>query len=310
MRWSATLRTATIAAVAALAAGCRSGGLPLFNLLGIDKPLVVAIGVEKLPILSDRPIDPIVTWAQYEPFRDAMSRNLARPVALDMTLPALIPPLLADGFYQVAILTPAAYAKLPENTGATPLAVPLDAANRAARPALLVVPHDSQIRKIEDLKSRTVAFGPDGDARAHLAALMLLKQHGLKPTDLSLELLPIPGSLKHMPDGRAVAQTVINGSSQAGFIDQAAWDELAEKASSSGEPGRDRLHVIGQTIAVPDRVVVASPKLDAQVAARVREFLTTGIRENPKVLEGLKCSGYGAPTPEALEACKQVANSE
>ncbi len=286
--------------------GCRSGGLPLINLLGIDRPLVLAVGVEKLPAISDQPLDPVVTWARYEPLRAALSTYLNRAVALDMTLPGLIPPLLKDGFYHVAILSPVEFARLSEDSGATAIAVPVDAQNRALRSALLVVKSDSPIRQISELRGQSVAFGLTNDARSHIAALMLLEQNGLKPLDLKLELLPLPGSLKHLPDGRSIAQHVASGGAAAGFVDQAAWDALPATAENRGEPARDQLRAIGQTLALPDRVAVVSGKLEASQVAQVRRFLIEELRKQAPVASGLQCAGFADITPEAISACRRL----
>jgi hypothetical protein len=139
-----------------------------------------------------------------------------------------------------------------------------------------------------------VAFGRANDARTHQAALDLLAQHGLAKTDLSLELLPIPGSLKHMPNARAVAQTVINLSSDAGFLDEADWEDLPEHATEPDEPARDRLRVIDRTIDVPDLLIIASPKLDPETTEKVRACLLNADQEHPEALSSLRISGYRA----------------
>lgn len=206
---------------------------------------------------------------------------------MDLCLPLQLPFGLTSGMFHLAVVSPLDYARLPERERFPVVAMAADEAGRTARPALMIVPTGSAIQSVEDLRGKTVAFGPSGDPRTHHAALELLVQHGLKKADLSLELLPLPGSLKHMPTMRAVAQTVINLSSDAGFIDQAAWEALPEHADNAEDPAQDRLRVIAQTIALPDRLVLASPKLDEGLRQRVREILLAADREHPEALRPL-----------------------
>ena len=183
----------------------------------------------------------------------------------------------------------------------------MDGKGRAARKALLVVAAGTEIRSAAELSGKVVAFGPRENARTHLAAMQLIREAGLQRTDLALELLPVPGSLKHMPDGRAVAQTVINGSAAAGFIDEAAWETLAEHPTQVDEPARDQLRVIGQTVAVPDRLWVVSPQLDDATLKSIQGFLLALGPDDADTLKPLNASGFRAPDEETLAACRRLA---
>jgi len=304
MRSSARNVVALAAVGLALAqTGCQSGapGARFLSFFGLSQqPVVVALTPE-LGVL-----DP---FTPHEPLRKALSAALHRPVQLRLCFPFQLDPGLNWGFYDFALVTPAAYAELNGRERFEILASSVDESGRAARPALLVVAADSPIQSVADLRGKSVAFGPLGDSRTHHAAVVLLQEHGLKKTDLSLSLLPLPGSLRHFPKMRDVALSVINGSSDAGFIDQAAFEELPETADVEDEPARSRLRVIAQTMALPDKIVVCSPKTDRSTVGAVADFLLSVAETQPEVLRPLLLSAYQKPAAELRAQCEQLTQS-
>ncbi|MBU0637305.1 MAG: phosphate/phosphite/phosphonate ABC transporter substrate-binding protein [Planctomycetes bacterium] len=301
-------RVVTLGALVLLGAtGCRSGGIPLLNLFGLNKPLVVALLADQRPLSAQKPIELLNPFAPYEPLRKTLGLEIGRDVALDLCIPLQVEPSLSAGFYHLAIISPTVYGRMSDPQLFPVVAVTADAAGRIARPAVLVVAARSETQAVAELSGKTVAFGPRGDARTHLAGLRLLESHGVAKDNLSLEILPLPGSLKHMPDMRSVAQTVINGSSDAGFIDEAAWEAFPEHTEEAGEPARDKLRVIAQTVVIPDCLVVCSPKLAAETTDKVRAFLFAAHEQHPEVLRSLPYSAYREPTEAVLAACRGLA---
>jgi ABC-type phosphate/phosphonate transport system substrate-binding protein len=88
-------------------------------------------------------------------------------------------------------------------------------------------------------------------------------------------------------------------------VDEAAWNELPEHAKGD-EPARDKLRVIGRTLAVPDRLLVAAPRLDAATANTVREFLVNAATEHPDALKPLEIAGYQTLVPEVIADCRKL----
>ncbi len=283
--------------------GCQAAGHRLLSLIGIQKkPLSIALVIDR-PTDAAQAFNP---FPAYGPLQRVLSEHLGQPVAVDACFAFQVESGLASGWYDLAVLTPVQYAALRSPDTARVLAVSVDKQGQAATRALLVVPVGSEITTVGDLRGQVVAFGASGDLRAHHAALELLADAELKPTDLSLEVLPVPGSLKHLPDGRAVAQSVLNASSAAGFVDQGAWDAFPEQAEGD-EPARDKLRVLARTIAVPNRLLLASPHLDDATADQVRAFVLRVGTAHPEVMEPLASSGYAAPTAEMLADCRSLA---
>jgi hypothetical protein len=280
--------------------GCQSGagGASLLSLIGLSqRPVVVALAPEP-GVLN--PFEP------HEKLRKAMSAAIKRPVRLDLGLPVQLEPNLDLGFYDFAFVTPACYVEMQNRERFNVIAVAVDRAGRTARSAVLVVAADSKIQSVEELRGKIVAFGPIGDARTHHAGLALLRDHGLKKTDLSLSLFPLPGSLKHFPKMRDIAQSVINGGSDAGFIDEEAFARFPQSTDVQGDPARDELRVLARTMPVPDKLVLQSPKVDAQTARRVADFLLTAGEEHPEALHPLLFSAYEPANEKMLASCERL----
>jgi ABC-type phosphate/phosphonate transport system substrate-binding protein len=289
----------------ACAAGCQTTGFNFLSLIGLEKkPISVALVVDRPTDAAARALDPFPTYA---PLQQAMNDDLGRPVAVDICFPFQLLSGFRTDWYQMAVVSPAQFATLSESLDARPIVASVDAQGRAARAAVLVVPAGSAWQAPADLRGKVVAFGPENDSRTHWAGLLLLKDAGLSVTDLSLELLPVPGSLKHLPDGRSVAQTVANGTAQAGFIDEADWEQLPAQAHAD-EIARDRLRVIGRTIALPSRVFIGAPKLDDATFSKLREFFVGICARRPEVLQQLTASGFIVPPDDMLETCRRLAN--
>ncbi len=307
MRRNATCSLLALSIVTLLTnAGCRSGGIPLLNLLGVGKPLVVALVADEHASTGGNLLELLNPFAPYEPLRKALSEHTGRQVALDLCLPIQVKPNLGLGFYHLAMVSPVQYGQLGDRERFRVIAVSVDEQQRSARSGLLVVRHDSDVRIVEDLRGKKVAFGPARDARTYYAGLELLKRNGLAKSDLALELLPIPGSLRHFSDTRSLARSVLNGSYDAGFIDEQAWEVLPEHDEREGEPARDRLRIVTKTLAVPDRLIVCSPKLPEADGEKIRRFLLAAAQDHPEILRPLRLSGYQKPTGELLDACRRL----
>ncbi len=308
MRRIATFPALLLAVALSLLTGCHSTGVRFLSLIGLEKqPLSVALVAGQPTEAVAEALNPFPAYAALQ---KALSEQLGRPVAVDVCFPFQVDSSLVSGWYDLAVVTPSQYAGLTEPQSLRVLAIPLDQQHRPARSAVLVVSAGSPVQTMPELRGRAVAFGPPGDSRTHYAALLLLQEAGLKKTDLALDLLPVPGSLKHLPDMRSVAQTVIAGSAAAGFIDEAAWAAFPTHSAQAGEPAQDKLRALARTRALPDSLVVASPKLDAATADRVQAFLLAAGTEHPDALEPLALSGYQTPTADLLSACRSLSSAE
>ncbi|HOO16736.1 MAG TPA: PhnD/SsuA/transferrin family substrate-binding protein [Phycisphaerae bacterium] len=290
--------------------GCESPGVRFLNFITLQKnPLVLALVAENRAT-NDDPLQALNPFGPYSALQHAMSRDLQRTVALDLCFPFQLQPCLETGLYHAAVVSPIQYARLSEAQRFPVIAVPAGEGEPIVQPALLVVPADSLIQAVEDLCGETVAFGPAPDSRTHYAALDLLAAHGLQKADLRLELLPIPGSLKHLPNAREVVSCVLSGGAAAGFVDEGEWQKLPETSNADGAIARDKLRVIARTAALPNQLVVASPRLDPQTLERMQSFFIHAGETHPEALQPLRIERFELPSDELLATCRELAVRE
>ena len=289
------------------ATGCQATGLRLLSLIGMQKhPLSVALVTDKA-VDAAQGFNP---FPAYRVFQETLSSTLDRPVAIDVCFPFQAQAGFKSGWYDLADVTPTQLLLLEASDMLRVLAVSVDKQGRALHSAELLVATDSPAQTVNDVRGNVVAFGPVDDPLTHRAALQLLHGAGIKPADLSLDMLPLPGSLRHLPDGHAVVQAVLSGSAAAGFVDDNVWEALPEHDARAGAPAHDKLRSLGQTMALPARLVVAAPQLDERTVDRVRGFLLTVAQEHPAVMEPLTSSGYIAPSAEMLATCRALSATE
>jgi len=303
MRHERKLLSLFVLAAALTSSGCSIGpGYDLLHLVGLaDEPLVVTFVMQTLTPDAP-PAEALNPFARWDPLHAELGKSVRRRVVPNLCFPFQLEPQLALGMCDVARVDSAAYAALSRNREVRVLGVQVDASGRSSRPAVLVVRAQSDIRAVEDLRRRTVAFGPESNGRTFHAGVVLLAAHGIQPKDLSLELLPIPGSFRHMPNARAVLQSVANQSSDAGFVDLLEWERLPE-SDPAGGLSRAQFRRVADTIAVPNSMYVASPLLRAATAEGVHRFLMECDQRAPETLGPLELTGFRDLSEEEKQAC-------
>jgi ABC-type phosphate/phosphonate transport system substrate-binding protein len=289
----------TLIASIVAATGCTSrGGIPLLNLIPLDKPVVVAL-------VSDNALSALNPFSPYDKLRERMTKDLGRRVRMDLCLPFQVETGLQTGFYTFAVMTPGQFMQQGNRASEVVVATSVDTGGQKARPAVLVVRDNSDIEKPEQLREKIVAFGPNMATRTHIAALKLLAAHGITEKDLQVTLLPTPG-LKHYSNGRAVMQAVLSQAAAGGFVDQATWDTLPDTSEDRQEPARSRLRIIARTEAYPDYLIVASPSADASIVSAMREFLTRVGKVHPDAVAPLNIAGYVEPDADSVAKWRSV----
>jgi hypothetical protein len=286
--------------------GCQATGVAVLNLIGVaEKPLVITSVADKASQIAG-PLGVPDPFAPSRAFYSALGKAVQRTVVNDMCFEFQLGPGLSLGTAHLASVTPLQYARMTDRAKYPVLAVSIDTRDRPARRAHLIVASNSPIERVSDLRGKTVAFGPTREGRTNHAALLLLRENGINRQDLSLELFPVPGSLKTFPNARDVAQSVLNASSDAGFVDEQAWDEFPEQPARSGDIGRSGLRIVASTIEVPDRLILRSPTLDDAISQRVADFLLKSGETHAAELKPMNCGGFTAPTPDLLDACLRL----
>ena len=282
----------TLAALAALSTGCRT----FINLFGLGEPVRMAL-VTQDPVALVNPFTP------YDPLLTKLSAEIGQPIRIEPCFPFQAGPQLQSGWHRLAVATPAQIARFDSTEGLQVVGVPARGEDAPMRPAVLVVKRGSDIAKVSDVRGKRVSFGAQFDSRTHLAALAMLNGAGIQVADLAgANLLELP-LWKQVADPRRRAQYVLDGTVDAAFIDLATWDAYPRGDQRPDEPCQSKLRAVEKTILVPDRVWLASPKMDSARLAEIQGVLLAAHANYPETLKPLNIGRFYQPREDVLGAC-------
>lgn len=264
--------------------GCQGGA----RMVSLTKPAV--------HVASTR-IGALLLPAEFRGLHAQLEQLYQQPVVFDPYFDgATIGKQLASGRADFAILSSREYAQIPEQPRCELVAAALNADGKAARKAVIVAKADSELKSLADCKGRRFVFGPGGDLLLEHATIEALRKGGVEPKELTTELPPLSldGRLRALGGSAEIAKVVaFDLTVSAGVVDEVTWKSLPDSGGSilSGA-SKDKLRIIGETEAVPEMVVVASPKTDPARVQMLREFLLAGVTKQPEVCQQLGVSGF------------------
>lgn len=279
--------------------GCRSGGLPILNFLPLAKPVGMLIA-------TDTPAQTAVALPEMEAFRTAASKELGREVHFELAFPLLLEPQLGIGWQQFAIVSPAQYAALGKPDDFQVVAVGGASAENACRPAYFVVSAGSSIQNLRETRDSLIAFGPAEDSRLFLAAALSLDDEGISRGDLKRQVLPVPGSLMHHVNSAEAAKAVLSGAAGVAVVDSSWYEALPDQNPGAQMPTKAALRVIHRTIALPDRVILRSPKIETGLDLRMREFLLAAHTRHPKAMQRINLGAFVEPTADCVRDMRSL----
>lgn len=217
------------------------------------------------------------------------------------------------GNLEFAILSAKEYCSIKDPGNLRMLATAINPIGTTSRKAYIVVRAGSSIQKIDELKGKRFAFGTHGDLLTDDAVQAALKKAGLQLQDLATELLPPPIAY----DGRLyagneaankVALPLLRGDVipiSAGVIDEVAWDAMpASGGNVITGPARDDLRVIGETMAVPEMVVVAGPKATQTDAEAMQQFLLNKAGSDANICKQMGIKGFAQPDEDSYNLAR------
>jgi ABC-type phosphate/phosphonate transport system substrate-binding protein len=247
----------------------------------------------------------------YADLQEELRVTLAKSVQIEPMKPFQIAAHLRSGRLQFAMLSVCEYAEACKDG---PIGETLAVAEPTTQQGLIVTAADSDIQSVSDLKGKRFSFGPRNDAALHYGALAALERAGITIDDIAKELLP-PGSLQHhissYESAKEIAYGVAGIKTPAGVIDKAEYEALPDTGGKMINPiapslSKDQFRILAQTPRSEEGRVVASDQADAEIRAKVRDFLLTSEKKNRSVLSALGLSRFSAPASEAAGSTRQV----
>lgn len=224
---------------------------------------------------------PAEMYRRLTPLTKYLSETLKRPVTLKLSpnMPAAIDDV-AKGNVELAYLTPVAYLK-SHAKGGTQLVVKILTNKKPSFQLIIVVREDSPIKRVEDLKGKTFAFG---DKAA------ILQRAVVVGAGMPLESL---GEYKFIGHYDNIAKGVASGDFDAGILKDTTAVDWQKKG----------LRILYSSAPLPPYNIVASSKVDAGLLKQIRQAFLALDMKNPAhkaVIQALDDEYDGfAPTSDA-----------
>lgn len=237
--------------------------LPLFGAVRAEVPVESEIRLGS--VAMDIPAE---MHRRLMPLTKYLSTTLKRPVTLKLSssMPAAIDEV-SSGSVELAYLTPVAYLKA-KTKGNVQLVVKMLTNRKASFQLMIVVRNDSSIRRIQDLKGKTFAFGD----KAAILQRAVVVGAGMPLASL--------GEYKFIGHYDNIAKGVASGDFDAGILK----DTTAMDWRTKG------LRVLYGSPPLPPYNIVASSKVDAKLLKQIQTALLSLDMKNPahrKVIQAL-----------------------
>ncbi|NOQ23654.1 MAG: phosphate/phosphite/phosphonate ABC transporter substrate-binding protein [Candidatus Aegiribacteria sp.] len=163
---------------------------------------------------------------------------------------------LGTGAVQFAFIGAGSYIQVHSKYGVVPLVHGLNAQGEARYQSVIIVPPDSPIRDIEDLRGRRFAFGSVTSTQGHLIPRIILAEHGLILDDLA--------AYEYTGSHQNCANAVSAGQFDAGGMQDILGMELAADGL---------VHIIYTSRHYPSSGIAANIDVPAEILEKVQQAL-------------------------------------
>lgn len=261
-----------LAVVAAILSGCGGGGGGGGGSASADGPLRVGL------IPNENPEE---VEAQYQPLEDYLKKELGREVELSVpTTYNGVVEAMVSGELDLAYFGGLTYVQARQRADVHPLFTEVNPRTGTTKyRSVIIVPADSDVEEIEDLRGEDFAFGSVSSTSGSLYPSIMLNQAGLDyRTDM--------GEVVYTGGHDTTAQAVANGRVAAGGLEDRILYDLQEE----GIIDKDRVRVIEESDPIEGYPwVVRDDLADGDERALTEAYLNI---EDPELLDLLRAEGY------------------
>lgn len=163
---------------------------------------------------------------------------------------------LGTGEIHFAAIGAGSYLKACAEYNVIPVVRGLNNYNKAEYQAMIIVPLNSKLRKVEDLRGKRFAFGDITSTQGHIIPRIILHEHGLELEDL--------GYYEYTGSHFECANAVTSGQFDAGGIQDTMGRELARKGL---------VRILHTSKGYPSSSIAANRGVPKTVLAKVKQAL-------------------------------------
>ncbi|MCA9621970.1 MAG: phosphate/phosphite/phosphonate ABC transporter substrate-binding protein [Myxococcales bacterium] len=253
-------------------------------------------GTRPLRVAIATSFDPIVVLPRLSALCTALKEALGRPTSghLMISYEELERGAEADEF-QLMWLPPLVALSLVPSGAATALAVPVRAGQTSYATALFTRP-DSDIRSLEDLKGKVVAWVDLQSSAGYVLPRALLRSRGLDPDTLFREE-------RRCGSHEGVVAAVLDGAADVG----ATYVHLEDGQIVDAAWGDREVRVLASYGPIPADILASGRSLPDALVEDLRDAIQSddsAIAEASRLL--LECDGFVTPEPSHLEALRAL----
>lgn len=256
---------------------------------GSQDPDVLRVGV--VPNQNPEKVE-----AEYELFGDYLSEQLGREVKLSVpTSYNAVVEAMANDKLDLAYFGGLTYVQARQRAGVTPLVTEINPrTGDTTYHSLIIVPSDSQIRDVSELRGKDFAFGSVSSTSGSLYPAIMLRDAGIDyRTDL--------GNFTYTNGHDATAQAVANGQVDGGGLE----DRILYNLEGEGTIDPNAIRVIGESAPIEGYPWVVRDALPDDLKDDIaRAFLDL---DDPTLLDLLRARGYERVEPEDYDYVEEQA---
>jgi phosphonate transport system substrate-binding protein len=159
--------------------------------------------------------------------------------------------------------------------------------------SVVVVPADSTIRALADLRGRTVAYGDTASTSSHLVPRAMIQDAGLVAQN--------DYKTVYLGAHDAVARAVETGKVDAGALSKPIFESLLK----SGKVDGAKVRVLAETKPIPNYPMALQSKLTPELKARIRAaFLDI---KDPVLLKNFRAEAFAPTDDRAYDVLRDTA---
>lgn len=208
---------------------------------------------------------PIIMYERYQPMMDYLTQNT--PYRFELKISRGYEEaikFLVDGTIGVSALGDGAFLEAMLLHDVVPILKPLNEAGKPTYRCVFVVPVNSPIRTLSDLKGKKVAFGSRHSTTGNLIPRYMLRKNGIPLEEL--------GSLANLRNHSSVARAVLKGEFDAGAVRDAVADNFLKHG----------LRIIAASEELPSIPLVVRKNAPREQVKAISDALVKLDRNNPE----------------------------
>lgn len=242
-------------------------------------------------------LSPRASYSLYDDLLTYISERIGRPVErLQRPTYAEANDLIRHGDAEVGFVCSLAYVQGHRDFGLELLAAPVVYGKQTYQ-SYLLVPSDSGVDEVEDLRGKVFAFTDPLSNSGRLAPTYLLHQRGERPETFFGRVIY---TYSHDRSIYAVANKLVDGAA----VDSLVFEHLAKQDASL----RSRLRVVWKSPSYGIPPFVANPRLNADLKERLRQVLF-GMHEDDKgqrILRSLGIERFASVEDSAYDSIRAM----